>query len=221
MKVKRLIRDYVDANIAHIKATNVRNTCEIFVKGGIAFNDVFDDAKNLTAKMKPFQAREKARIKLQKQIMYMKLMDARRAQLRAENVKNVRKNRMSKFVRKGTYVRSILMKEVKCETEELWKLETDKSKNKFKHCKEKQKKKVHNEESIVKGVAVGDDILENIRKENNVDLDVETYGGATVSENEKELLKLPPDHSIYPQIILSDIEVELEKGFVKDVYIIQ
>ena len=47
--VKRLIRDYVDANIAHIKATNVRNTCEIFVKGGIAFNDVFDDAKNLTA----------------------------------------------------------------------------------------------------------------------------------------------------------------------------
>ena len=79
---------------------------------------------------------------------------------------------MSTIVRKDTLVWNVLMKQVKLETEELWKFETNKAKMKLKHSKEKQKVTKSNDESIIDGVAIGDDELEKFRKNEENDTDV-------------------------------------------------
>lgn len=215
-KIKRLIKSYVDSNITHLKATNVRNTIEIFVKNGVSFNDVHNSARSLSAKIRNPKARVKAQHKCEARIMFMKLLDARRFQQSSERKMKSDKSKLAQVVRKGTPVWDVLMKQVKLETEELWKYETGKSKVKFQRCKEKQVAKKSNNDSIVEGVAVSESELKKYVKVKENETKVETYGGVTISENEKKLLEFSPDHMVYPRIVLDQIENDLEKCFIKE-----
>ena len=74
-RIHGLIREYVDANINHLKATLVRRMIE---HNNVALKDVHDSAKALTAKITPCQARDKARMKVEHSIMSTKLSNSRR-----------------------------------------------------------------------------------------------------------------------------------------------
>ena len=101
--VHRLIREYVDANINHLKATTVRNMMEQHFHNNVALKDVYDSAKALTAKITPCQAREKARLKVEHSIMSTKLSDARRKVLSTKKTLKRLKEEMCLSVRKGLY----------------------------------------------------------------------------------------------------------------------
>ena len=159
-KVRRLIQSYVDSNVAYLKATIVRNMLEIYVKNNVALNDVHDAAAKLTAKIRNCSARVRALLAFERKTMFMKLLDARKYQKKSKKQMIRTRMEMSKIVRKGTLVWNVLMKQVKEDTEELWKFETRKAKTKFKHSKEKQKVKIRNDESIIDGVAVGENELD-------------------------------------------------------------
>ena len=74
--VKRLMKNYVDAVIGHLKASNVKDMLELHVKNKIALKDVHDTALTLTAKLKLGQAKLSARLKIEKSTMMSKLLDA-------------------------------------------------------------------------------------------------------------------------------------------------
>ena len=138
--VKRLIYEYVNANFDHIIATNVKNMIRQHSRAKIALREVHDTSKNMTAKLRPSQIQLKARLKIESSIMEMKLNDAIRCEKKAKNRFEKCKHKMSKFVRKGTLVRNILMEHIKKESEFLWKTETDRARNKFIRNKERQRK---------------------------------------------------------------------------------
>ena len=99
--------------------------------------------------------------------MFSKLLDARRHQQSSEKQLKSDKLKMSDSVRKGTVVWKILMNQVKEDTENMWKTETEKAKTKFQRSKEKQKLNSANDDSIVDGVAVSDVRVENYRENEN------------------------------------------------------
>ena len=136
-KVKRLIQSYVDSNVAYLKATIVRNMLEIYVTSNVALNDVHDAAVKLTAKSRNGPAGVRALLAFKKKTMFMKLIDARKYQKKSKKQMIRTKMEMSRIVRKDTLVWNVLMKQVKLETEELWKFETKKAKMKLKHSKDK------------------------------------------------------------------------------------
>ena len=168
-RVKVLIREYVDANIDHLKATNVKNMMEQHFHNNVALKDVHDSAKALTAKISPCQAQNKARLQIERSIMSSKLSDARRKESSSKK-KFIRcKNDMCKVVRKGTLVYDKLMYHVKNECEALWSFEMQKSKHKFRKNKERQSLQNPTiENGIVDGVKVGDKELEELRLMINV-----------------------------------------------------
>ena len=190
---------------------------EVYVKNGVPLNDVHDSAANLTVKIKDKNARVRALKAFEKRTMYMKLVDARKHLANSEKALKRKKFEMQKVVRKDTFVWNELMKVVKEDTEELWKFESEKAKVKFQRAKLKEKKIDLHKNSIIEGVAVGNEELEKYRNNEN-HTDVKTYGGVAISEAEKDLLSLPPNHMIYPKINLDQIEVEIEKSCVKAEY---
>ena len=73
--VKRLMKNYVDAVICHLKASNVKDMLELHVKNNVALKDVHDTALRLTAKLKLGKAKLSARLKIEKFTMVLKLLD--------------------------------------------------------------------------------------------------------------------------------------------------
>ena len=133
------MKNYVDAVICHLKASNVKDMLELHVKNNVALKDVHDTALRLTAKLKLGKAKLSARLKIEKFTMVSKLLDARKwAKITQKNLEKA-KVELSKHVREGTLVRKLFMEIVKRESEEAWTVEKEKSKNKFENNKRRQK----------------------------------------------------------------------------------
>ena len=60
------------------------------------------------------------------------------------------------------------------------------------------------------GVKVGDECLEE-----NVETEVRIYGSIEISENAKEVLKLPPKFATFRKLRIEEIQTEVEKGMAK------
>ena len=101
---------------------------ELFVKNGVCFNDVNNSARNLSAKIKNEKARVRAQLSFGRKTMYSKLLDARRHQQSSEIKFKCEKAKLAKVVKFGSPVWTVLMKQVKIDTEELWKEESEKAK---------------------------------------------------------------------------------------------
>ena len=99
--------NYTVANISHLKATNVKNMLEEFVKHSVSLNDVYSAAKKLTAQIKPAKAQIKAQAKIEKSAMLEKLIDARKHERKTHFSLVKAKSDMSKYVRPATYVRKL------------------------------------------------------------------------------------------------------------------
>ena len=101
-----------------------------------------------------------------------------------------------------------------------WNVGRDKLEKKVTHLDRKWGKK-HKEVGTWKGVAIGDEELEkyresmNSRNRNTCNKDPPVYGGTTISENQKALLKLPPGFTTYEAISDTRMEVELEAMLTK------
>ena len=67
------MREHLSRNIAHLKANSVRNSINKFVNAGLSLGDVRSTAINLTSKMLPGSARDKARKTIEKTVMKTKL----------------------------------------------------------------------------------------------------------------------------------------------------
>ena len=82
-----------------------------------------------------------------------------------------------------------------------------------KYVKEEPEPEVH------KGVIVGDKMLEEMEKkqdDNDKEEKVPVYGGIKdLSEDQEEVLQLPPNHRIYPRLNLEEFKTELEKCVIK------
>ena len=217
--VSWLMRDYLNKNIAHLKATKLRVLFEKFVKADIAFKSVRDAAKNLCSDMRPGKSKDSAQAKIERTTMKAKLDDARRSQKITRNEMFASKSKLNKVVRFGTLVRKEYMKMVKFETENMWENEKKSLERKF----EFNRKKVVTEPNEVLGVLVGDEELDALKETKNREKEevienVVIYGGVELTPGEIEILNHPPDHAIYPKLNLEMIETELDKAVVKDVW---
>ena len=157
------MKNYLDSVLVHLKATNVRDMLEMFVKNGVALKSVHDTAKNLTATLKSGQAQLAARLKIERTTMMSKLLDARNYNNTTRKNMEKCKEKMSEYVREGTFVRKLFMNLVKSESEENWKVEKKKAKVKFERNKEKQNRKKIENFGTICGVKVGDEELEDLK----------------------------------------------------------
>ena len=76
---------------------------------------------------------------------------------------------------------------------------------------------VKTEPEVHKGIIVGDKLLEEMEDKHEDGKDkVPIYGGIKdLTEDQKEVLQLPPNHRTYPKLKLDDFKTELEKCVIK------
>ena len=215
--VQWLMRDYLQCNIAHLKAAKQRDMFAKFVRADIALKSVRDITRNLCTPMRPGLAKNVAQKKLERTTMRAKLEDAKRSFRITRNEMFVSKSKLNKVVRFGTFVRKEFMKLVKEETENLWNVDKKKTRRKFLSNKEK----IVDEPKEVLGVLVGDNELQEFKENNEKSENCENlvvYANIALNVREKHVLNHPPDHAIYPRLNLEMIETEIDKGNVKCVW---
>ena len=107
---------------------------------------------------------------------------------------------------------------MKIENEKTWNIEKEKGEAKFKINAKRQNKEVE-KVGITLGVPTGDMEIEEYLnanpEEKKDDEDVVVYGNIEVNDNEKDILKLPPNHALYPRLNLEEFETEIDKGLAK------
>ena len=109
------------------------------------------------------------------------------------------------------------MSMVNKELEKLWKDGKKRIRNKAKvlvdKCIEKEE-----EPEMFEGVCIGDRALEKveIEKGDTEDNGAPIYGGVEdITNDEKEILNLPPNHRTYPKLNLESFKTELQKCVIK------
>ena len=214
----RLMRDFMEKSIENTKANAVRDTIAKFNKKGIVLKDVNDTAMSLTSKMNNGPSKEIAIEKIKKTVMKVKTEDISRKCLITKSAMKVSKKNLSEIVRVKTFVRREFMKVVKIENERIWSFEKAKGLKKLNANFVKQKGKVNPTLGITQGVNIGDFEIECYRRENNLE-DKENeaivYDDIVVNDEEKEILKLPPDHALFPKVTVEKVETEMDKCYVK------
>ena len=91
--------------------------------------------------------------------------------------------------------------------------------NKVKHLEAKWGRKKEKVPGVWKGVVIGDQELEAAREElgggAKEQQEVPAYGGASLTPQQKDLLRLPPGFTLYEQLQEKQTEVDMEVCMVK------
>ena len=214
----RLMRDFMEKSIENTKANAVRDTIAKFNKKGVVLKDVNDTAMSLTFKMKNGLSKEIAIEKIKKTVMKVKTEDIRRKCVITKSALKISKQNLSEVVRVKTFARKEFMKVVKNENERIWSCEKAKGLEKLNANFAKQKRKADSTLGVTQGVNIGDIEIECYRRENDIEIkenEAIVYDDIEVNDEEKEILKLPPDHALYPKVTVEKVETEMDVCFVK------
>ena len=147
------------------------------------------------------------------------MLDAEKCiKLSTKNHKRSKEN-LSEVVRIKTIVREEFMNVVDKEVNKIWKEGKNRIQNKSEFLAKKYVKE-EPEPEVYKGVIVGDKMLEEMEKkqedkDDNIDR-APIYGGIQgLSKDQEEVLRLPPNHRIFPKMKLEEFKTELEKCVIK------
>ena len=204
-----LMKDYVTKTLAHTKATCVKNMMEKFVRNRIPLREVKDLVANVVINMKSEKEKLKDTLILEKSIMRRKVVDSRKVFHETRVKMRNSKSNLSEMIREKTIARRHFMKIVNDEVTLVWNDEN--AKNALKFMKSWERVKSRNEvPDIVEGVNIGNDTIEedDNRKE---PFECLVFDNIELSESEKEILAMPPDHAIFADVNLEEVSTEIEK----------
>ena len=113
------------------------------------------------------------------------------------------------------------MELVNSEIDTLWNESKEKNSEKVDRNVQKRIVKGNHQSGTVHGVLVGDRELKDLEKEilatekNENSEEAIVYAGIEINKNEKDILCLPPDFTVFPKIDIEEFNTDMEKCVIK------
>ena len=216
-----LMKDFMKTAIKLTKETVTKDMIVKFSNARIGFNEDEDIANRMIMKMKSTKTgNEKPEII--KNLMKHHMKDAIKCVQETKSKLEKSKSNLNQVVRKGTLVRDIFMEAVDNELGAIWKDGKNKNEQKLSFTIQKRSKCNNEEketEETFKGVIIGDKELEKLESENEKKNETNNkprvYSNIELTEDQKNILLLPPNHQTFPKLSLEKFETELEKCNIK------
>ena len=188
------MKDFLDKNIIHTKAIQVKNMLERFRKLDITLREVDDLSARMVYKLK-FD-KEKVKKHIGSDLMLRKYIDAKKSVALSKKQLGQSRKILNTVLRKGTLVRDEYMKLLAHEIQFIWNQERSKNYNKINMTKAKKANEIVDE---IDGIAISNKALEEIVVENddkaNTADDIVVYDNVEVNPEEAKILSLPPNIS--------------------------
>ena len=218
MWAKRLMRDYLNDAIRVTTDTIRKDMILRFLQSKVGFKEVEQVAEQMVKQLKSSEGRREDKFKIVKDLMKHKKKDALKClKISKENLNKSNIN-LSKTVIKGTIVREAFMEVVDMKLNHVWKEGKEKMNNKKEWAIPKYKTE-DEEIEIINGVLVGDKLLEELETKNkalDIKIKASVYCDIKVTEEQQEILLLPPEHQTYPKLNLEEFETDLAKCVIKE-----
>ena len=217
MRASRLMRDFISCAMKVTNSVLTKNVLLKFRDHRVGFREVEDMAERLLSQQKNVEKSREKKYEIVKDMMKHELKNAEDYEKFVRKELNRSKTNLNEVVRQGTIARYEFMNTVDVELNLLWNKGKTKNIDKV-NWAESRNKVVKEDEETFKGILIGDKHLEELEKKSSDENDRSescVYGGVELKDNLKEILNIPPKHTIFPNLKIEEFETELQKCEVK------
>ena len=214
-EVSEAMHQYYCASLNLTRRVQTANLLKSLKAAGVGTNEVELYSKVCAGQSSRIKNRTSRRLVLE--ALKLKINDADWNARRMRRQVFVAKTKYRQVVRRNTVVDRAFQRMMKYEVEELWKERKSHNSKKVEFLVKKWKPvKAHENLETVRGVTFKDsDIETEVNDRNDVPL---VYGGVDCNNNMRTALTLNPKMMTYSRIDRTNMEVEIEKGIVKQRY---